>query len=169
MAAAELRINKQGNRAKRLLVFVRSNQHVSFVGRRSISGKDGCPSIALRAAAPASIPCTAPSFGRYDLCRGQARMCSSQRLARQRPRLGSCECCSELGEPRSCRSRCIRICSGIRPDLSSPTMVMIRDRWRTTSVTEACNRPLGILSWPKAGSRNSGATRQRLPSFLSRH
>ena len=32
-----------------------------------------------------------------------------------------------------------------------------------------CNRPRGILSWPKAGSRNSGATRQNLPSFLSRH
>ena len=66
-------------------------------------------------------------------------------------------------------SRCIRTCSDIQLDTSWPTMATTRDRWRTISAIAICNRLRGIRRWPKGGSRNSGATRQNLPSFLSRH
>jgi hypothetical protein len=44
---------------------------VSCAGHRSISDKGGCTSIALRAAVPASIPCTVPSYARCDRCKDQ--------------------------------------------------------------------------------------------------
>jgi hypothetical protein len=47
---------------------------VSCAGHRSVSDKGGCTSIALRAAVPASIPCTVPSYARCDRCKARLRV-----------------------------------------------------------------------------------------------
>ena len=87
-------------------------------------------------------------------------MCSPQRRAHLRQRVGSCEWSSALAKPPSFPSLFIHTCCAIRRDTSWRMMATTRDPLLTTWAIAICNQRRDTQRSRKEGLRNSGKTNE---------